>query len=151
MEYIAKKVEYLRGYADALEISDNTAEGKVLKQIISVLEEMASEIDSVVNDSADMKEQIGDIFEILADESYDGDEDYDNDDFDPEDSCDEDGEDIDYFEIQCPNCKEDVLIDYDMIDEDNSIVCPNCHREIELICDCGCDDDDDCCDCGDDE
>ena len=38
------------------------------------------------------------------------------------------------------------LIDFDMIDDDNAIVCPNCHEEIELEFDCDCDDDD--CDCG---
>ena len=39
-----------------------------------------------------------------------------------------------------------VKIDFDMIDDDNAIVCPNCHEEIELEFDCDCDDDD--CDCG---
>lgn len=34
------------------------------------------------------------------------------------------------------------MIDFDMIDDDNAIVCPNCHEEIELEFDCDCDDDD---------
>ena len=38
------------------------------------------------------------------------------------------------------------MIDFDMIDDDNAIVCPNCHEGIELEFDCDCDDDD--CDCG---
>ena len=35
-----------------------------------------------------------------------------------------------------------LWIDFDMIDDDNAIVCPNCHEEIELEFDCDCDDDD---------
>ena len=52
-----------------------------------------------------------------------------------------------FFEIQCPNCGEDVMIDFDTIDEENGIVCPHCHEEIilEFDCDCDCDD----CDCDD--
>ena len=36
------------------------------------------------------------------------------------------------------------MVDFDMIDGDNAIVCPNCHEEIELELefDCDCDDDD---------
>ena len=140
MENIAKKVEYLKGYADALEISDDTAEGKVIKKMLDVLDEMAGVIDDLSNDRDEMFEDISGIYALLGDfEDTDEDDDYDyDDDFDLDDDYDDD--DIDYFEMQCPNCKEDVLIDYDMIDEDNSIVCPNCHQEIELVCSCDCDD-----------
>ena len=47
---------------------------------------------------------------------------------------------MDFFEIECPNCHEDVLIDYDMLDDEKGIVCPNCHEEIDLEIDT--DDDD---------
>ena len=60
---------------------------------------------------------------------------------------DDDLDDMDFFEIECPNCKEDVMIDFDALDEDKGIICPNCNQEIQLEFECDCDSDDDC-DCG---
>ena len=63
-----------------------------------------------------------------ADDGTDFDDEYD-DDFDMiSEFGDED--DDEYFEIECPNCKEDVLVNFD--DIDNGIVCPHCSEEIEL-------------------
>ena len=50
--------------------------------------------------------------------------------FDDDDEKDE--SDGDVFEIQCPACGEDVMIDFDMIEDGENIICPNCHEEIEL-------------------
>ena len=56
-------------------------------------------------------------------------------------------DDMGFFEIQCPSCNEDVMIDFDTLDDEAPIICPNCGEEIELEFDCDCGDD--CC-CGDD-
>ena len=111
------------------------------------MEEMADRIEdleAVQDDAMDMIDEIDEELLVIADDLY-GDDEYDDyiDDYD-DDDYDSDGND--YFEIQCPNCGEDVMIDFDMIDDDNAIVCPNWHEEIELEFDCDCDDDD--CDCG---
>lgn len=53
---------------------------------------------------------------------------------------DDDVDDPDFFEIECPACGEDVLIDFDDIEEERGIICPNCGETIELEIDCGCDD-----------
>ena len=51
-------------------------------------------------------------------------------------------EDMGFFEIQCPNCNEDVMVDFEGLDDDAPIICPNCREEIELEFDCDCDCDD---------
>ena len=140
MENFLKKVAYLKGYADGLDINEKTDEGKLFKKMIEVLDEMADVIADLDAEQAVLVDQVEAIDEDLAeleDDFYEDDEDDDEDD------------DLDYFEIECPNCKETVYIDDDFLDDDSPIVCPNCNQEIELdfSCDCGdCGHDD--CDCG---
>lgn len=69
-----------------------------------------------------------------------------------EDDDDEDGEELDedFFEVACPNCGEDLVID-DAVLEAGSIDCPVCGQKFALSfededgceCDCGCDHDHD--------
>ena len=80
-----------------------------------------------------------------ADEVYDEDEDYEED-------------DLSYIEMECPNCSEVVEIDEELLFDDSvDVVCPNCHAVIlsseddcDCGCGCGCEDDDyeDDCGCG---
>lgn len=148
MENLSKKVSYLRGYADGLDISPKSDEGKLIEKMLEVLEEMADAIDELEYSQAETEEIVDELDETLfalADDIY-GDDDYE--DYEDEDFLDDYDEDYDeggsdYFEIQCPSCGEDVIVDFDMIDSDEDIVCPNCHEEIELDidfeddCDCG--------------
>ena len=143
MENIIKKVAYLKGLTDGLEISEKTDEGKVLLKIVDILEEMADAIDEIAADQEELMEQVDEIDEDLAaveDDLYEDDCDCDD--------CDCD-DDMEYYEIECPSCKEVIYLDEDIFDDDAPIVCPNCGQEIELDFDCDCDCDD--CDCGCDE
>ena len=113
MEDLIKKVSYLKGYADGLDLSPKSDEGKLIIKLLDVMSEMADtieELNSRVDDVEDVVDELDDCVLEIADDLY-GDDEYD---------------------------------DYD--DDDNAIVCPNCHEEIELEFDCDCDDDD--CDCG---
>lgn len=156
MEDLIKKVSYLKGYADGLDISPKSDEGKLIIKLLDVLGEMANALEEVsyrVDDVEDVVDELDECVLAIADDLYgddEYDEDYDDDYEEDEDFLDEydedyDGDGGDYFEIQCPGCGEDVMIDFDMIDDDNAIICPNCHEEIELEFECGCDDEN--CDC----
>lgn len=141
MENIIKKVAYLKGLADGLEISEKTDEGKVLLKIIEVLDDMADAIDEIAADQEELMEQVDEIDEDLAaveDDLYEDDCDCDCD-------CDCD-DDMEYYELECPSCKEVIYLDEDIFDTDEAIECPNCGQEIELDFDCDCDCDD--CGCG---
>ena len=139
MSDLSKKVSYLHGFAEGLDISPKSDEGKILLKMLEVIDEMADKIDRL----EEYQDRVGEILEEVENElswlAYDvyGDENFDDDyddDYDDDDwlDDDEDGADNDLFEIQCPNCGEDVMIDFDMLDEDKGIICPNCHEEIEL-------------------
>lgn len=150
MENLSQKVSYLKGFADGLDLSPKSDEGKLISKMLEVLEEMAEVIDDLEfaqEETDEIIEELDEAVVAIADDLYGDDsyDDYDDDDFFDDyddDEYDEDGGD--FFEIQCPSCGEDVMVDFDMIDGDNEIVCPNCHEEIELELefDCDCDDDD---------
>ena len=74
---------------------------------------------------------------------------FDDEDFDDDcDCCCCDDEEL--YEVECPLCGEEILLDDEMLDEE-IIECPGCGEKLELDidfddcecdCDCGCD----CCD-----
>lgn len=146
MEDLIKKVAYLKGYAEGLDISPKSDEGKLIIKLIDVMAQMADTIEELndrLYDVEDIQDELDETLLAVADDLYGDDdyEDYDDDGFDEydDDFMDEYDDDdelmsggSDYFEIECPNCGEDVMIDFDMIDDDSEIVCPNCHEEIEL-------------------
>ena len=138
MSELSKKVSYIRGLADGLELNTESNEGRIIAQLLELVGEMADEIEALQNDLAETDELVdelsGDVLDILQDiyddeDEFDEDDDYD--DFIDDDDYDYEEQD-DLYEIECPHCHEDVMIEFDMIDEDNAIICPNCHEEIPL-------------------
>lgn len=149
MDSLTAKAAYLKGLAEGMELNAEKASDKLLLKIIETISEIAQAVDDV-SDAHDeleelaheLDEDLHDVEEIVYDEDIfddyeDEDEDEDSDDFSFDD-YDED-EDMGFFEIQCPNCKEDVMVDFETLDDDAPIVCPNCHQEIEIEFDCDCD------------
>lgn len=111
MEYLVQKVSYLRGLADGLGIDESSKEGKLLLQIVDVLEEFADVLNETIEDQMDLEEYVNFIDEDLADvedelygteddEDYDYDDDFDFDDFDDYDDCCDD-------EDCCCHCSDD--------------------------------------------
>ncbi len=140
MEDLIKNVSYLKGLTDGLKIEEKSDEGKVLVKIIECLDEMAEAIYDLAADQDDLFDQVEAIDEDLSEvEDIVFDED-DDDYYDDED-------DFEYFEVECPKCHETIYIDDDFFDDDKPIVCPNCDEEIELEfpeCDGDCSACDDC-------
>lgn len=143
MSDITKKASYLRGYADGLDISPKSDEGKLIGKMLELIEEMAEmidELDYVQCETIDIIDDLEEDMALIVDDFYgeddeeDDDEDWDEDDEEDDDWMDDDidAPDGDLFEIRCPNCGEDVMVDFDMLDSSNAIVCPNCREEIEL-------------------
>ena len=133
MEYLSEKVAYLKGLAEGMSIDENTNEGKLLKSIINVLGDFADVIDDLEDSQIQLNEHLEDMDEDLAQLEYEMYDDYDGDDQ-------EDGDDIAYYEIECPNCNETVYMDEEMLDDEDNLACPSCKEpiEIEFECDCGC-------------
>ena len=142
---ISEKVAYLKGLSDGLNIdTEKSKEGKLISVIIDILEEVGMSIEDLEENATAMGEEIDAISDDLSDVEEIV---YEDDDEDDDDCCCCD--DDDFFEVECPNCKEELCIDEDVL-EAGFIECPNCHEkfalevnEDECGCVCGCEDEDD--------
>ena len=133
---LSEKTAYLKGLADGMKISSESDEGKLLREIINVLEDVSDSV-AALEDECDrlneyveeLDEDLGDVEDYLFDDEEDYDdedeEDYDDDEFDDEDY------DDDVIEIECPNCGETICVpptvDY------AHLICPACNEEFSYI------------------
>ena len=141
---ITEKVAYLKGLADGLAIdTEKSKEGKLISVMIDILEEMGMSIEDLEENATALGEELDAVSDDLADveEAVFGDDDEDD-----ECCCDEDE---DFFEVECPNCEQPLVIDEDVL-EAGVIECPNCHSQFAVSdededgcgCGCGCDHED---------
>lgn len=110
MDFLKERVSYVRGLADGLGIQESSKEGKLLLEIVRVLEDFADVLEETIENQMELEEYVNFIDEDLADvedEIYDSDDEYDDyddydeydeyddeDDFDFDDYCDD--EDCEY-------------------------------------------------------
>lgn len=128
---IGKRVAYIKGLARGLEIDESAKEGKVLIEIIDVLEDIAHEIEELQEDVNTLDDEIcavSDDLEQVEDLIYG-------------DLEDEDEEPV-FYEVKCPSCNNEITIDEEVLDL-GSIECPNCKETLEFDLDsidegCGC-------------
>ena len=136
---LGERAAYLKGLAEGLKISSESDEGKLLHEIINMLEDVTDSVTALedecdrLNDYVEeLDEDLGDVEEYLDGDDEDDDEDYDDED-DDEDFDDEDDEDYDddVIEIECPNCGETICVpptvDY------AHLICPACNEEFSYI------------------
>ena len=140
---ISEKVAYLKGLAEGLDLdTSKSKEGKLISVMIGILEEIGMSIEDLEENTEALGEELDAVSDDLADVEkavFEDDED--------DCCCDEDD---DFFEVECPNCGETLVIDEDVLEE-GAIQCPNCKEKfaLDLSDDCGCGDDDCGCGCGD--
>lgn len=122
---------YLKGLLDGLDLDENKKETKVFKAIVDVLTNLTEDVDDMTEGMELLAEQIDGIDDDLADlEEYV----YDDDDDDCC-GCDCCGDDDDEYEVTCPNCGEDIVVDYDTVMEGN-FECPNCGETLQFEFEC---------------
>lgn len=136
----SESLGYLKGLIDGLDLDANKKETKVIKAIVDVLENLATDVDDMTEGLELVGEQIDAVDEDLADlEEYV----YDDDDCDC-DCCDDECEE---YEVECPNCGETITVYEDTVMQ-GKFECPNCGEvlefEVEYDDDCDCDDCSDC-------
>ncbi|MBR2831635.1 MAG: hypothetical protein IKE57_01770 [Oscillospiraceae bacterium] len=121
---VSEKVAYLKGLAEGMGIDENAKEGKILKTVIDILEDVALEIEDL-NDGLDIvSEDLSDVEELLFDE--------DEDDGCCSDDCCCGDEDEDYeFEVECPSCGETIVLCESDLDL-GEITCPSCGEKLEF-------------------
>jgi ribosomal protein S27E len=113
--FVKEKVAYLQGLTKGLEVNEQSSEGKLLVNIIDVLDDFAEEFESMTDAHEDLEEYVTTLDEDLTeleDEVYE------------DSSCDDDG----YVEVECPRCHDQVAFEADVLHDDNDleITCPSC-------------------------
>ncbi len=122
---------YLKGLLDGLDLDENKKETKVFKAIVDVLTNLTEDVDDMTEGMELLAEQIDGVDDDLADlEEYV----YDDDDDDCC-GCDCCGDDDDEYEVTCPNCGEEMVVDYDTVMEGN-FECPNCGETLQFEFEC---------------
>ena len=136
---LTEKVAHLKGLMEGLEIDESSKNGKVLKYIADILEDMALSVTDLEEETDTLNQYVEEIDEdlgALEDDFYDDecdccDCDCDDDcdcDCDDDCCCDCDDDDIgEFYQVDCPSCGEPVFLD-DSIDP-SRVICPSCHAE----------------------
>lgn len=148
----AKKVEYLKGLMAGLSLDPNTNEYKLFTAVIEALDAMSDALSDVEEDIDDLEENVDDISDELdaISEVMDAIGDMDEDsvrqfprvDKDDDDDEEDEGE----YEITCPGCGHEFIVDEDTIFKGKAS-CPSCKEKLTFDiggCGCGHCHDDDC-------
>jgi hypothetical protein len=119
MTNVKERVAYLHGLTKGLNVNEQTPEGKVILNIIDVLEDMASDVQDIHMVQQDLETYVETLDEDLNELE--------------EDFYDECGDIADEFvEMQCPVCHEDVSFESDILDsrEEVEVTCPHCRSVV---------------------
>ncbi len=138
---LSEQMSYLKGLVDGMEIDLTTKEGKVLSQIMEVLQsavlyidDLQDQVDDVTELCEELDEDLGNVEEFLLDEDEDDEDDFD---FDDDDDYDEDDDDYDFddedemYETVCPTCENTIVLADSILDE-GSMKCPCCGELLEF-------------------
>ncbi len=126
-----ERAAYIKGLADGLDLDESKPEVKVIKEMLELIYDLTDElsltqdeIDDVCDVIDDLRDEVGeleedfdDLTDFLAEDDYDDDLEDDEDNFD--------------YEVKCPDCGAEIVVDEDTLIE-GEISCPNCGNELEF-------------------
>lgn len=124
---ILEKVAYMKGLAEGLGLDGKSKEGKLLKVMMDILDDIALELQDIRDEQSDLEEGLDAVSDDLSDvETFiyelEGGEDGEEED---------DEEDGEVYQTTCPNCEEEIFFDEDVL-ADGSVLCPNCGEKLEF-------------------
>jgi len=132
MDRLQERIAYMEGLADGLDLFDNKKEGKFYSELIGVITELNQTLIHTTDRLSELEEYVEAIDEDLNDIEWDYYEDddelleLDEEDFELDDDNDE--ETITYYEVECPTCKETIMVDRDLANNSSEIECPSCQE-----------------------
>lgn len=139
---ISEHAAYIKGAFDFSEIDKNSTEGKIIGELLTLVADMADKINALEADNKELHEYVEELDHDLGEVEeevyfFDDDEDYDDYD-DLNDDEDYEGEDEEFYEIECPSCGE--LVYFDESIDLSDLVCPACGEKIDEteLCDGNC-------------
>ena len=126
---ISEKVAYIQGLFDGLGLDgEKSGEARILSELLDVMKEVGQRLDGVdtILDSFDEElDALGDSVADLEDAVFDDEDEQD------EFLGDLDGMDEDFFEIPCPTCGEDLVVDDEVLSA-GVVDCPACGGKFAL-------------------
>ena len=136
---INEKAAYIKGLVEGLNLDETKPEVRVINALVELVADMANEISQVeceVDDVCDvvveLQDDLGELesdFDEFAESVANVVEDcLDDDDFDDDEIFDEDNPD---YEVKCPDCGAEIVVDEDTLLE-GEIDCPNCGNTLEF-------------------
>ncbi len=120
MENIKESVAYLQGLARGLHLDEEATEGKILGKMLDVLEDMATEVETVKASHNELEEYVVAVDADLSD--------LEEEIYDEEDAqCHED-----FVELQCPSCKREISFHSALLEEKRNVevTCPYCGKVV---------------------
>ncbi len=117
MREIGEKISYLQGLCEGMNISESSAQGRIIHGILAILEDLSSEVNDVKNTLIDFQDYVQSIDDDL---------------FDLQENLADDEEYGDYIDLTCSKCGEDLYFDADILDEEDKIeiICPSCNEVV---------------------
>ncbi len=118
---LKERASYIRGLVDGLDPDFSTKEGRILKEMLTLLSDIC---DTVVDHSDDIDQIYDEIDAIDQDLTT----------MEEMTGCgcnDEDFDDSGIYEIVCPECKEVVCMDEDTLSNED-LCCPSCGAKFEV-------------------
>ena len=118
---LTEKAAYLKGLVEGLGVEEGTKEGKILKAIVDLLDDISLSVADLEDGYDELSEQIDIIDEDLSDLEEDlyGDDEED------------DEEDDEMYEVVCPSCGDEICINESIL-ADGEMTCPNCGEKLEF-------------------
>ena len=150
---ITEKAAYLKGLVEGNALDPEFGEGKLWHVLSELVSDMASELAELREDQNSLSDSLEEVevgLDYLEELLQDGYDEYDSDTDDEDEDEDyypfgsgnfhvvdsddeEDAEDDDgvFYEVECPNCGEQISFDDETLEE-GSIQCPNCGATLEF-------------------
>lgn len=134
---IRARVAYLRGLTEGLEIDETAPEGRLLRAIIDVLDDLAGQFEEMAESHSELLRYVEDVdadLSALEDVIL-------REDGEAAEEPDEDDDEVE--QILCPECGEPLAVRWCQAEAALDVVCPHCGRMIgEGGCPDGCDEED---------
>ena len=127
MSDLSKKVEYLKGLADGMNLKEEKQDQKFLLKILEVLQQVAEDIEELQEVTDEINEYLENIDEDLAqleDAVFEDEDEFDPDLMDTDEDLDGDS----VVEYECPHCGYKTRFDITDFDFDEDYLCPECQQ-----------------------
>ena len=118
---LTEKAAYLRGLVEGLGIEETTKEGKILKAIVDLLDDISLSVADLEDGYEELNEQV----DMMDEDLSSLEEDFYGDDEDDEEDEDE------MYEVVCPSCGDEICINESIL-ADGEMTCPNCGEKLEF-------------------